>query len=118
MGQNIGTGGRAWGRILGRCGEYTGVVLIRWTIGTTTFFGAQDFQIFSKTFILSLKLDSVSLCVVMASFKQSVKFTFMIASGAAVFMVLFDPSKDKSEAMFVCSGLCACSKPEPDRCDS
>ena len=93
-------------------------VLIRWTIGTTAFFGALDFQIFSKTFILSLKLDSVSLCVVMASFKQSVKFTFMIASGAAVFMVLFDPSKDKSEAMFVCSGLCACSKPEPDRCDS
>ena len=25
MGQNIGTGGRAWGRILGRCVEYTGV---------------------------------------------------------------------------------------------
>ena len=26
MGQNIGTGGRAWGRILGRCEEYTGVL--------------------------------------------------------------------------------------------
>ena len=25
MGQNIGTGGRAWGKILGRCVEYTGV---------------------------------------------------------------------------------------------
>ena len=25
MGQNIGTGGRAWGRILGRCEVYTGV---------------------------------------------------------------------------------------------
>ena len=26
MGQNIGTGGRAWGRILGRCVEYAGVI--------------------------------------------------------------------------------------------
>ena len=26
MGQNIGTGGRAWGKILGRCEEYTGVI--------------------------------------------------------------------------------------------
>ena len=25
MGQNIGTGGRAWGKILGPCEEYTGV---------------------------------------------------------------------------------------------
>ena len=28
MGQNIGTGGRAWGKILGWCEEYTGVSLI------------------------------------------------------------------------------------------
>ena len=27
MGQNIGTGGRAWGKILGPCEEYTGVAL-------------------------------------------------------------------------------------------
>ena len=29
MGQNIGTGGRAWGKILGRCEVYTGVGGVR-----------------------------------------------------------------------------------------
>ena len=33
MGQNIGTGGRAWGKILGRCEVYTGIVTIR-TLGS------------------------------------------------------------------------------------